>query len=86
MQLIIDDEERKLKGLTSQLIELQLQKLEIKLRCFEDMDQTMRRQYAQISEARKKLVADRLRFQQEKAEAEKVRKVDCGGFLLICVF
>lgn len=61
-------EERKIKSLVAQVVEMQIKKLEIKLRHFEDLEAIMDREREMIELQRQQLLQERQQYQFERVK------------------
>ncbi|GBG77115.1 hypothetical protein CBR_g23440 [Chara braunii] len=61
-KLLADQEEREIQRLVASVIEMQLKKLEIKLRYFDELEDLLEKEREQIERARQKLFEDRVRL------------------------
>ena len=68
----MDEEAAKIQFLTASLIELQMQKIELKLRLLDDLHGTIARESQNIDTQRKKLLQERQQFLEQKRAAEQV--------------
>lgn len=70
--LLAAAEERKLKGLIAQLVEAQLEKLELKMRQFHEIEVALDSERQKYASARDKLMQERVQFEDDKRRFEEV--------------
>ncbi|CAF1101739.1 unnamed protein product [Adineta steineri] len=66
-------EERKIKSLVAQVVEMQIKKLEIKLRHFEDLESIMDREREMIELQRQQLLQERQQYQFEQIKTSEFK-------------
>lgn len=71
-KILADEEAMKIKTLTATLVELQLQKIELKLRQIDELNVYLIREYQSVEVQRKQLLSERQAFLRSKADAEKI--------------
>ena len=76
-QVLADEESAKIRFLTASLVELQMQKIELKLRLLDDLHGTIARESQNIDSQRKKLLLERQQFLEQKRAAEQVCIAQC---------
>eukprot|EP00041_Stephanoeca_diplocostata_P038162 m.1481305 g.1481305 ORF g.1481305 m.1481305 type:complete len:928 (+) comp25175_c0_seq2:188-2971(+) len=69
--LLAKAEERRLKGLVALLVETQLEKLEIKLRQFNELEELLESERRKFEQERLELVNDRIKFEEQKRKFEE---------------
>ncbi len=63
------DEERKMKGSIARLVELQLKKLEIKMKHFEELESLLESEYGKLELEKQKLIREKIKFKTEQLNA-----------------
>ena len=71
-QVIAEKEEREIYTLVSKAIDLQLKKIELKMKAFDDIDQLVEREKIQIERARQGIVAEVMNVAQKMRSATNV--------------
>ncbi len=66
-------EERKIKSLVAQVVEMQIKKLEIKLRHFEELESIMDREREMIELQRQQLLQERQQYQFEQIKTSEFK-------------
>lgn len=80
-KILAGEEVMKIKSLTAHLIELQLQKIELKLRQIDEYNLQVVRDFSAIEAQRKHLLLERQQFLQTKLETEKAYGIVQPSFL-----
>ena len=70
-QYLASIEERKIKSLVAQVVEMQIKKLEIKLKHFEELESIMDREREMIELQRQQLLQERQQYQFEYVKASE---------------
>jgi hypothetical protein len=68
-------EERKIKSLVASLVDLQIKKLEIKLRHVEELEEVLEQEKEALELQRQQLIADRQLFNKEQLKAQELRSL-----------
>ena len=80
LQHLASIEERKIKSAVAQVVELQIKKLEIKLRHFEELESVMDREREMIELQRQQLLQERQQYQLEQIKtSESKHRVTVQG-------
>jgi hypothetical protein len=64
--MLAEREEREIEKLMYEVIDAQLQKLEIKMKCFDELEEVLKEEQTKVERAKQQLSQEKLNFEEQK--------------------